>query len=120
MGCQQCRWRLGPKGHPVAKSKAKKAGSQNVKRKRVTTPTAGRKPASHSAKPHATKTATCVALLSRAGGATLTELQKATGWQLHSVRGFLSGTLKKKLGLNLTSDKPDDGLRRYRVDHATG
>lgn len=103
----------------MAKSKAKKAGTRNVKPKRGIAPTEGRKPPSHNPKPHATKTIACLALLSRAGGATLAELQKATGWQAHSVRGFLAGTVKKKQGLNLTSEKSGDGTRRYRIDDTT-
>ncbi|WP_286293746.1 DUF3489 domain-containing protein [Aminobacter sp. SS-2016] len=51
-----------------------------------------------------------------AKGATLTQLAEATGWQPHSVRGFLSGTVRKKLGLKLASDIGKDGVRRYRID----
>ncbi len=63
----------------------------------------------------ATKTQACLDLLRRPNGATLEELQQATAWQAHSVRGFLAGTVKKKLGLKLASDKPEDGPRRYRI-----
>jgi len=42
-------------------------------------------------------------------------LQKAAGWQAHSVRGFLSGTVKKKLGLEVASEKTGKGERRYRI-----
>jgi hypothetical protein len=55
-----------------------------------------------------------VALLQRPGGATLDVLVKATGWQKHSVRGFLAGTVRKKLKLPLLSEKID-GIRTYRV-----
>ena len=48
-------------------------------------------------------------------GATVAQLIEATGWQAHTVRGFLSGTVRKKLGLTLTSDVGKDGVRRYRV-----
>jgi hypothetical protein len=63
----------------------------------------------------ATKTQTCLDLLSRPNGATLEEMQEATGWQPHSVRGLLAGKIKKMAGLNLTSEKPGDGPRRYNV-----
>ena len=52
-----------------------------------------------------TKTAKILDLLKRSGGASLDQLRKATGWQAHSVRGFLSGTLKKKMGLRVASNK---------------
>ena len=54
-------------------------------------------------------------LLRRNQGASLKEMQKASGWQAHSVRGFLSETVKKRLGLKLLSTKPKDGERRYTV-----
>ena len=62
-----------------------------------------------------TKQQTCLDLLGRREGATLEELEEATGWQKHSVRGFLAGAVKKKLGLTLVSEKPDAGPRRYRT-----
>ncbi len=55
-----------------------------------------------------------VALLRQPGGATLDALVKATGWQKHSVRGFLAGTVRKKLKLPLLSEKID-GIRTYRI-----
>ena len=61
------------------------------------------------------KTAQVLDLLQRSGGATLKELMKATGWQAHSVRGFMSGALGKKMGLAVTSTKAEDGERRYSV-----
>ena len=60
------------------------------------------------------KQAQVIALLSNPEGAKLPELMKATGWQAHSVRGFLSGTIKKKLNLNLISQK-QDGAQIYRI-----
>jgi hypothetical protein len=51
-----------------------------------------------------------------AKGATIEMLMEATGWQAHSVRGFLSAVVKKKLGLNLVSEVGKDGARRYRID----
>ena len=71
------------------------------------------KPAKGSRK--GSKTAKVLDLLKRPDGATLAELMKATGWQAHSVRGFLSGTVGKKLGLAVASVKDDAGERRYSV-----
>ena len=62
-----------------------------------------------------TKTAALLALLARTEGASLEELQTVSGWQPHSVRGFLAGTVKKLPGLSLSSEKPAKGPRRYRV-----
>jgi Protein of unknown function (DUF3489) len=61
------------------------------------------------------KTATILDMLKRPGGATARELLKATGWQPHSLRGFISGTLGKKMGLTITSTKGEDGERSYSV-----
>ena len=61
-----------------------------------------------------------LSLLSRKGGATLPEMMDATGWQQHSVRGFLAGTVKKKLGFSLTSSKAEGELRRYRIEMRRG
>lgn len=77
-------------------------------------------PASHGAKQarpahDGSKTAQVLDLLQRAGGATAQELMNVTGWQPHSVRGFLSGTVGKKMGLTVTSTKCQDGHRRYSV-----
>jgi len=60
------------------------------------------------------KTARVIALLQRPQGATLQIIMRATGWQSHSVRGFLSGQLKKKLGLKVRSAKRD-GQRVYSL-----
>lgn len=67
-----------------------------------------------------TKLKKCLNLLTIADGSTIDELMVATGWQAHSVRGFLAGTVKKKLGLNLDSHKAEDGTRRYRIVAAQG
>jgi len=59
-------------------------------------------------------------LLSQRNGATIPEMMEATGWQQHSVRGFLAGTVKKKLGFPLTSSKAEGELRRYCIDTKRG
>lgn len=50
-------------------------------------------------------------------GATITMLMETTGWQAHSVRGFLSAVVRKKLGLALVSEVGKNGTRRYRIDN---
>ena len=62
-----------------------------------------------------TKQAKLIALLRRPGGATIADLAKATSWQNHTVRGVLSGALKKKLGLTIKSEKPEGKDRVYRL-----
>ena len=59
-------------------------------------------------------------LLTRREGTTIPEMMEASGWQQHSVRGFLAGTVKKKLGFPLTSSKVEGELRRYRIDSNRG
>ena len=61
------------------------------------------------------KAAKIIDLLRRSGGATAKELMKATGWQPHSVRGFLSGTLRKKMSIEVQSTKREDGERSYSI-----
>ena len=61
-----------------------------------------------------TKHAHIVALLRTPTGATIAAMMAATEWQQHSVRGFLAGVIRKKLGLNLVSEQTDKG-RVYRI-----
>jgi hypothetical protein len=61
------------------------------------------------------KTAKILDLLKRPGGVTSKELMKATGWLPHSVRGFISGTVGKKMGLTVVSIKGEDGERSYSI-----
>lgn len=63
-----------------------------------------------------TKTQVLIAILNRPKGASIPNLAKATEWQVHSVRGFLSGTLKKKQGLAIASTRDDGKDRRYRIE----
>jgi hypothetical protein len=61
------------------------------------------------------KKAAVLALLRRKQGATLAEIMKETGWQAHSVRGFISGALGSKMGLAVESAKRQDGERTYSI-----
>lgn len=61
------------------------------------------------------KSSAIIALLKTKRGATIPELMEATGWQAHSVRGFLAGSLRQRHGLEAVSEKRGDELRRYRV-----
>jgi hypothetical protein len=60
-----------------------------------------------------------VSLLGQPGGATLEVMQAATGWQAHSVRGAIAGSIKKKFGFSVTSEKTEAG-RVYRIVEAAG
>lgn len=53
--------------------------------------------------------------LGSAKGVTILQMMEVTGWQAHSVRGFLSGVVRKKLGHELVSEVGKDGVRRYRI-----
>lgn len=67
-----------------------------------------------------TKQERVLTLLSRPMGASIDDMMAATGWQTHSVRGFLAGTVKTKLGFTLTSTKAERGVRRYRIEKKRG
>ncbi len=114
------------KSHPVP---ARKAGSKTqatrpAKDAAAKAPSAPKHPApttgSQPAIPKTTKQERVLALLSRADGASIDEIIKATDWQQHSVRGFFAGTVKKKLGFMLLSTKDHDKPRRYRIDRRRG
>ena len=61
------------------------------------------------------KQAAVIQMLQRPEGATINQICAATGWQAHTVRGTFAGAFKKKLGLTITSEKPEGGDRIYRV-----
>ena len=65
-----------------------------------------------------TKKQIALSLLQRSKGASIAEMQDAMGWQAHSVRGFLAGTVGKMPGVILVSEKAENGPRRYRVEAA--
>ena len=62
-----------------------------------------------------TKQATLIAMLRAPDGATIAEIMDATGWQPHTVRAAMSGALRKKLGLEVTSEKFEDRGRVYKI-----
>jgi hypothetical protein len=100
-----------PKGQKTAKAsktkaaepkKAAKAGKEAAPAKRASAPRAE------------SKGAKILEMIGRAKGATLAEIMKATEWQAHSVRGFIS-TAAKKQGIKIESAKSEAGERTYRI-----
>ena len=77
----------------------------------------GVKPRRRNVNPPATKQEAIIDLLKRPKGASIADLMNATGWQAHSVRGAISGSLKKKLGLAVTSEPVEDRGRVYRISN---
>ena len=67
--------------------------------------------------PKVTRAETLISLMRSETGATASELAAAVGWQVHSVRGFIAGTLKKRAGMRVTATRMD-GVTRYRVEAA--
>jgi hypothetical protein len=102
------RHAIAKKGAPTARTPGKGARPKKPvsKTAKVPKPQAGPRTGSKSAK--------VLALLARPNGASLAELMKATGWQAHSVRGFLS-TASRKRGVAIESLKSAKGERAYRI-----
>ena len=90
--------------------KSSKAGSGHSRRKSRSV----HKPSNQAEPRSNTKQSRAIAMLRSAKGASITALMEATGWQQHSVRGFLAGVVRKRLRLVLESSKTD-GSRIYRV-----
>jgi hypothetical protein len=102
---------------PMTKPRTKpKAASRSTARK-ITKRASRKRSAPASSGPAAgpdTKHARIIAMLRTPTGATIAAIMTATDWQQHSVRGFLAGVVRKKLGLNLVSEQTDKG-RVYRI-----
>ena len=62
-----------------------------------------------------TKLAAIIDAMRNPDGATIAQMMAGTGWQAHTVRGAISGMIKKKLGLDVASEKSTDGQRTYRI-----
>jgi Protein of unknown function (DUF3489) len=98
-----------PKSKPKAanRSNVRKVGKTPSRKRSVPAP-------SRSAAGPDTKHARIIAMLRKPAGTTIAAIMAATDWQQHSVRGFLAGVVRKKLGLNLVSEQTDKG-RIYRI-----
>jgi hypothetical protein len=98
-----------PKAKPktATRSTARKTGGPGSRKRSATV-------SSRSAAGPDTKHARIIAMLRTPAGATIAALMTATDWQQHSVRGFLAGVVRKKLGLNLVSEQTGKG-RVYRI-----
>jgi hypothetical protein len=103
----------------MMKSRSKSKASTRAATRRATK-SKPRSRSAHSSKATTrtdTKHARILAMLRTPAGATIAALMAATDWQHHSVRGFLAGVVRKKLGLNLVSETTDKG-RVYRIKDA--
>ena len=102
----------------TAVSKKRSIQSRATSRRKVTSAATPAKAPPKSDEPkvaRVTKQERLLTLLSQAEGASIEEMMQATDWQQHSVRGFLAGTVKRKLGFSLTTSKTAGDVRRYRI-----
>ena len=106
---------VAPRKPHVTPSKAKSAKKTTPAKKGAKAAKGAKTATKPTGAREGSKTEKVLDLLKRSVGATTKELMKATGWQPHSVRGFLSGTVRKKMGLAVTSTKGEDGERSYSI-----
>ena len=110
-----------PHEDPMTRTKSKLKTAARSRTAKTLRPKSPKRPAPLAAVPAAvpkartgTKHAQVIAMLQDRAGATIKAIMAATGWQQHSVRGFLAGVVRKKLGLNLVSEPGENG-RVYRI-----
>jgi hypothetical protein len=101
--------------HQAKPKLTKAAKATPAKKGRKTAGKAAAKPATAAPARDGSKKAEVLGLLQRKGGATLAQIMKATGWQAHSVRGFVSGAVGKKMGLTVDSVRRENGERVYSI-----
>ena len=103
------------KGQKTAKKEATPAAKKAARKEVKPASKKASKPKDATVPREFSKKAVVLDLLRRPKGATLAEIAKATDWQNHSIRGFISGTLTKKMGLTIESTKNEAGERNYRI-----
>jgi hypothetical protein len=114
-------WQAIERLSPDVAQPAERVAPAKGKAKKSPTESKGRDPAHLGAKDAAnvaregSKKAEVLELMRRNQGATIEAIMKLTGWQVHTVRGFVSGTLSKKLGLKIESFRSEKKERTYRV-----
>ena len=104
-----------PKGQKAAKGGKAKADKPKKRPNEKVTSKKGAKVKEAAVPREFSKKSIVLDLLRRPKGATIAEIAKATNWQNHSIRGFISGSLGKKMGLTVSSVKREDGERVYTI-----